>query len=167
MRPGVVALYRDTLGAAPLDLEQQRVVVPRGAVIGMNNIRIVLADLRVLQIKDAALILIADRGAGGTRVYGVGNPRAIQEAVPIGVTESGNVDRWIFLIPKHHVNDVAANVISGDQPVRSNLLLNAQIPLIDIGLFYIPWKDRIHARQRKWAVLVQGDRVRITTGKAR
>ena len=120
-----------------------------------------------MQIQNAPLIGIADRRTSGARVYRVRNCLTVQEAVPVAVADARNEDGWIGLVPVRHVNNVAADVISGNQPIRPKLVLNAQIPLVDVRLLQIERKHGVNPGQWKRAVFVQGNRVGISARKAR
>ena len=64
------------------------------------------------------------------------------------------------------MNNVAANVVSGNQPIRAKLMLKAQIPLVNVRLFQIPGKHGINSVQGERAVLIERDREGISSGHA-
>src|SRR5262245_17391725 len=138
-----------------LALDHERVIDASCAVAADNNVGEVLTNFRILQIQHSPLVGIADRGTGA--IGSAGNH----------TTGAGQVNGWITFITKQHVNGVVADVICSDEPILSELLLQTQIPLIDVGLFHVERKDGVNAVQWKGTVFVQGNRVGISTGKAR
>ena len=167
MRPRVISLNGDALGTTPLDLKHHCIEGARRSIVAVYDVGVILPHCRIRQAQHASLVRVACRGARGTGIYGVWNFYAVQETVPIGVANSGNEDRRVRLVPVHHVNDIAAHVVSSDKPIHSKLLLKTQIPLIDVRFFHVPWKDGVTAGQWKRRILIQRNRERISTRLAR
>src|SRR5205085_9451266 len=66
----------------------------------------------------------------------------------------------------HLVNDAAADIIAGDEPIHSDLSLEAEIPLIDVGCFRILRDDGVDTCGREYDVFINGYRKRIPSGIA-
>src|SRR5262249_46235792 len=64
----------------------------------------------------------------------------------------------------HLVNDAAANVVARDEPIHSNLFLDAEVPLVDVGRFCIARDDRINTCCGEYDVFGNDDRKRIPSG---
>src|SRR5881296_455647 len=64
----------------------------------------------------------------------------------------------------HLVNDAAADIIPGDEPIHSNLFLDAQVPLVDVGRFRILRDNRVGARRWEYHVFAENNRDRISAG---
>src|SRR5207249_9985820 len=130
---GVLPLHGHSFGTPALYLGKYGVVGARRTIIAHHNVRKVLTGSRILQIQLAPLIRIADSGTRSER------------AARDGAARAGKVNRRIGFVTKRHVNNVASDVICGNEPVLPELFLNAQIPLIDVGLFEIKREHGVYA----------------------
>ena len=117
MRVGVVPLYGDPFRAPALHCQNERVVVSGRPIIGHNNIGIVLTYRGILERQNSPLVGVGDCRARGARIGGIWNFYAIQEAVPVRITDAWNEDRRIRFVPVHHMNDVVSDVIPRKQPI--------------------------------------------------
>src|SRR5262249_49927217 len=125
VRPRVVAINRDALCRTALDIQQQAVVARRWPIVESVDCSDVRPDRRVIQAQDSALLRVRLSGA---RVVRRSGERAGSE------TEKHSlVDR----VDGPEVSRVAAHIASRHKPVRSNLSLNAEIPLRHLRRFQI------------------------------
>src|SRR2546425_29627 len=144
MREGVVALDGYPLRASALKRKHEGVVGTSVSVVGHNNIGIVLTQCRILQRQNAPLVGVSDRRTRGTRVHRVRKSYTVQEAVPVCIADAGNEDSRIGFVAVQHMNDAAADVVSGNQPIHPKLALKAQVPLVDVRLFQIEGKHGVN-----------------------
>ena len=63
----------------------------------------------------------------------------------------------------HLVDDAAADIVARDEPIHSNLFLDAQVPLVDVGRFRILWDHRVNTCRWKDDILTNGNRKRISS----
>src|SRR5213592_3573379 len=84
---------------------------------------------------------------------------AIRQPAGIGTVEE--IDGGIRLVLVHLVNDAAADIVACDEPVHSNLFLDAQVPLIDEGRFRIFRNYRVGSSLREHDVFADRKRKRI------
>ena len=111
------------MAATALDRKHQRVVVACASAIGFNDIAIVLTFSRILQKQLPPLQYVPGRGA---RVIGL---------PPNHATAAWEIYGGIDLKSVRQVNHVVADVIRRHKPVCSNSALDAEIPLIHVGIF--------------------------------
>ena len=137
MGPGVIPEYGETIGTPSLKREQHRVVTTGAPVFQIADAVVVLSLVRIQQSQNFPL-------GDVTRVC------------------SGHVDRIVQLdLRSPKVNILVAKIIRGEKPVLSNLVLNAQIPLVNVCRFGVLSQIVISAVELERRRLREGRRKRI------
>src|SRR2546423_762664 len=123
----VVCLQSETLAASALDRKQHAIVGagPVGAVV--TEIAVVRSLYWILQRQQPALKRIGRRRA---RAIGPAGEHA---------TRAWQVDDRVDLVAIRDVNDIAADIVRCHQPVRTDLPLDAETPLVCVWWLHVLW----------------------------
>src|SRR5262249_18589496 len=160
----VIPLDSDPFRAPSLDRKHESIVAASVSIITHNDVGIVLTDCRILQIENAPLVGVCDR-----RTFGAARRSCECDAIrqSAGICAVGDVHGRIGFVPVQHMNNVVADIVSGNEPIRPELMLNTEIPLVEVWLFQVEGEYRVNASQGERAVLIESNRERISTGLAR
>ena len=99
-------------------------------------------------------------------VLSLGRIREVQDAPRIGVSGAGprHVYRGVDRLFGPQVDGAVPQIAGGKQPVRADLFLHAQVPLLKIGDMEVQRVRRVGAECRERRVLGQIERERVAAG---
>ena len=141
-----------TFTAPVLDRKQERIIGARAVVVRYDDVPVKLSLGRILQNQCAPLLGV---GSGGAR--------CIVDAIDRAWACSQK-DGWVAFGVDQIVNDVASEIVRGEQPVGSNLPLETKVPLIDIRHMEVPRNRDIGPKTGKRDVGAERNRERISPG---